>query len=1107
MVDIRRLVSIVLFVLGIVIMITVFVPKMSLAFSDTDRDTSDVVGWDSGAWVADEFTDNRYPAMAELPNGNYDLYWTSIDTYGFKDFKSNYTVRIVHRWFSPDHDQYGPPVVVAVAKVPGNKNGDERTLRILDLFTNKQGDRELILAVANETTDSNTTGLYFLKIDINGNVLVPLKSIPGQLWNVRNDFDATMDGRGNIHVVYAGVFLNDDLPEFMEYYRLDGNGTVIEGPVGFGPHGGYADLVETWEYPHIIVIGNQVYIVNKHFYFDLSFVSFGIDDPLPNGLQTTVLWDTNNQSLISWWPRSDLYNFIILDLLKDPTDDGSLIAPLYWPGYPGYMGLFRFNLTGGDVEINAPLYDITPWSCKPSQIGWKLGIDASGTINIIWDINDYRYHDPMYYSSLNLEGRAQGWIVRLTAPSVTRKEFYNTIQTPFVLFKDSGQIIIVYDSPHLDQWKIGYISNIPTPDLSVAIKEIGPNEGRYINEGESLNLTIVVSNIGQISAQYAKLQVTESDYYHPKEITYCSADLINLDTQENQSLPCALEGLKTGEHLFWVEVENTVPKEARTANNYYHFWVQVHPLPVARLMIEPASAHIHSSVSFGIYSYCYGCDFTYILDFGDGSITEWKDGPAHEYHQYNVLGTYYPSLKIKDNLGIESTWTTVRLIVYNNPPIVTIFTPMDGAAVDIKSNVYLSPFEYQDPDGDSVHLEWRSDVQGVLGSTPSLWVWLVPGDHNITLKVWDEYGASAEATVHIFADKRPIANLSSSTKITDRRTQVTFSGQGSFGNAGPFKYMFSFGDNTSTGWQSSPDTTHLYSHLGMFFVQMMVKDKYGYESGWNETKITVVNLLPNATLSIENTAPRLGEEVLFHLRDLIDPDGSLYSITFRFGDGTIGVFGGDFLGATHAYNRPGTYIVSVVIMDNNNGFLNLTGGPIVVRNELPRAYIGIDKLLFSTDEDINLDANASWDIDGRIVHFIWSFGDSQDTIYEKVVVHSYTRPGGYTIQLKVIDDQGAENTTSLVVTIIARKDVGRLRNFQNVMADPLAVLFAIIGTMAFTLVGILGLRQKVAEEAGIREQMDRGKLKLDSIYSQGRNEEETKQLLENKREEAYRYFR
>ena len=67
-------------------------------------------------------------------------------------------------------------------------------------------------------------------------------------------------------------------------------------------------------------------------------------------------------------------------------------------------------------------------------------------------------------------------------------------------------------------------------------------------------------------------------------------------------------------------------------------------------------------------------------------------------------------------------------------------------------------------------------------------------------------------------------------------------------------------------------------------------------------------------------------------------------------------------------------------------------------------------------DPIAFDASASEDPDGKIVKWVWDFGDENTGIGE-TFNHTYASAGDYTVTLKVVDDHGIgrSNTTTLTV--------------------------------------------------------------------------------------------
>jgi PKD repeat protein len=65
------------------------------------------------------------------------------------------------------------------------------------------------------------------------------------------------------------------------------------------------------------------------------------------------------------------------------------------------------------------------------------------------------------------------------------------------------------------------------------------------------------------------------------------------------------------------------------------------------------------------------------------------------------------------------------------------------------------------------------------------------------------------------------------------------------------------------------------------------------------------------------------------------------------------------------------------------------------------------------------DASASFDTDGTIEVYIWSFGDGRDGVGGTTITHTYAAPGTYTVTLTARDNVGATVTHSQTVTVVS----------------------------------------------------------------------------------------
>jgi hypothetical protein len=69
---------------------------------------------------------------------------------------------------------------------------------------------------------------------------------------------------------------------------------------------------------------------------------------------------------------------------------------------------------------------------------------------------------------------------------------------------------------------------------------------------------------------------------------------------------------------------------------------------------------------------------------------------------------------------------------------------------------------------------------------------------------------------------------------------------------------------------------------------------------------------------------------------------------------------------------------------------------------------------------ISLSSAGSFDPDGSIVSYYWTFGDNTRPSISPNPTHTYTTAGTYTATLKVKDNKGASKSDTAVVTVTAK---------------------------------------------------------------------------------------
>jgi PKD repeat protein len=141
-----------------------------------------------------------------------------------------------------------------------------------------------------------------------------------------------------------------------------------------------------------------------------------------------------------------------------------------------------------------------------------------------------------------------------------------------------------------------------------------------------------------------------------------------------------------------------------------------------------------------------------------------------------------------------------------------------------------------------------------------------------------------------------------------------------------------------------------------------------------------------------------------------DPDGTIVSYAWDFGDGTTGT------GATtsHPYATANTYTVTLTVTDDD-GDTGTTSQQVTVTTPPPNTPPTAAFTATPTNLSVALNGSGSSDPDGTIVSYAWDFGDGT-TGTGATTSHPYAAAGPYTVTLTVTDDDGATGTTSQTVT-------------------------------------------------------------------------------------------
>ncbi|MBC8319923.1 MAG: PKD domain-containing protein, partial [Bacteroidetes bacterium] len=212
-------------------------------------------------------------------------------------------------------------------------------------------------------------------------------------------------------------------------------------------------------------------------------------------------------------------------------------------------------------------------------------------------------------------------------------------------------------------------------------------------------------------------------------------------------------------------------------------------------------------------------------------------------------------------------------------------------------------------------------------------------------------------------------------------------------------WLWNFGDGNTTNGQSP---THAYLQNGTYNVSLSLTNNYGCID--SVFVIIVVNELPQAFFNVSPADTSCANlPVNFN-------GGSTTNIInweWDFGDNTTG----SGQNISHTYNTSGSYIVDLIV-ENNNTCSDTVIDSVFVR-QLPLASFTMTPQDTSCLNDTVYFEGFSFD---NIISWHWYFGDAGTDSVQNVS-HVYTQPGNYEVSLIFEDDNGCSDTITNPVNV------------------------------------------------------------------------------------------
>ena len=232
-----------------------------------------------------------------------------------------------------------------------------------------------------------------------------------------------------------------------------------------------------------------------------------------------------------------------------------------------------------------------------------------------------------------------------------------------------------------------------------------------------------------------------------------------------------------------------------------------------------------------------------------------------------------------------------------------------------------------DPDGTIVSFEWKFG-DGTTGSGPAPAHTYSSGNtYGAILIVTDSDGTRDATRRMVSANAAPVASFS----VACDGPTCTLDGSGSFDSDGMVaQYTWDFGDGYYDGSAVHSVVTHTFL-TGTFTATLYVRDNGGASSTPRTQTFTVANARPVASFTVTCS----GLTCAYDASASSDPDGSISSFTWDFGQGT-----GYGRAVNYRYFAGGTYTVTLTVTDNANQTSFASRIVTVVAPPPPTVHVG-----------------------------------------------------------------------------------------------------------------------------------------------------------------------
>ena len=403
--------------------------------------------------------------------------------------------------------------------------------------------------------------------------------------------------------------------------------------------------------------------------------------------------------------------------------------------------------------------------------------------------------------------------------------------------------------------------------------------------------------------------------------------------------------------------------------------IVVDPAPVASFTMSATNTCGNDTIYFNNTStVSTGTLIGHTWSFGDGD-SSFLENP---YHIYDTAGIYNVVLTVTESNGCTNT-DSMSITIQPTPLMDFTLSPVCVGDTMFFNNLSSVP------SGTFAGVSWDFGDGNTSNQTNPGHIFATPGLYKVTLTGTSNLGCTDSISYNALVNPRPDAGFTFAMTGGDSCSlpqTYTFTNT----STGAIQYNWDFDKLGNPGGNTSNLTspTHSFTSAGIYTIELYTENAFGCWDTITESIVVVEGVQGAFTTNAVNGCAPLN--VTFQDVSIVDPNNSLATVQWYFGDGSSFISTTPPFSTSHSYSIPGTYSVYSVVTDAI-GCESITGLQTINVYEVPQP----DFDFTSVGNQIIEMENLTTPLDS-IALYSWQFEDGQSSndIAPTVAFQPYT---------------------------------------------------------------------------------------------------------------------